>query len=377
MARVDVKDKSKDAATEAAKRWAALFGGEPPPEQGSVVATSGEGVQPDTYTNAEGSTGLASQAGPGMNPETAMAEQILAMAQRVDQRSQAAIEEFIGTSIPQLQEQVNAANHGDKVALQQLGALNATMKDIPLPEYTGPARTSKEDLQRQKDTYAQQGEAAKLFKAQTGVGITPEEKLMMERARLEEEGSRRGAQQAALSELGARGARSGGADIAALLGAQQQTSQNRALSDLGAQANAQQRALGAMQGYGNVTGQMANTAQGMRDSGDVMSRFNQQQENAWNQWEGDFKTKQQENAWGRGRDVFDASTKTNHSAYNRGYDVYGANRDATAMKTGQYNQGATAQSDAMRGIIGQQAAQSAEEALKDDGFDIKDPSTWF
>jgi hypothetical protein len=290
-------------------------------------------------------------------------QQIIDLAKATDAENRAAIEEFIGQSIPELEKAVASANSGDRKALKQLTQLNSQMGDIELPEYSGPALSSKEDRQRQLDAYGMQGEAAAKFKSLSDPSLTAEERYMMEVARLEEEGSLRGQREAALSELGARGARSGGADMAAILGAQQTTSQNRALSDLGAQANAQQRAMLALQGYGNTTAQMSQTAGQMSDASDVMSRFNKQQADDWSQWETDTKIKQQENEWGRGRDMFDATTYTTSNAYDRERDVYGANRDATAMKTGQYSAGASQIQDAIGQALGLDEARRAEAAL--------------
>jgi hypothetical protein len=94
------------------------------------------------------------------------------------------------------------------------------------------------------------------FKQLSDPSITAEERFMMEQARQQEEQSQRASLGAAMRDLEARGIRSGGAEIGALLGSGQITSQNRMLQDMAAQAQAQQRATAMLQGYSSAADQM-------------------------------------------------------------------------------------------------------------------------
>ncbi len=341
------------------------------PATPNVAVTTGDGNQLATAVASDGSTVLASQLQEyereleyKRDPTLRRVDEMIAFARERDARSQAAIEEFIGTSIPKLEKLAEKANAGDADALAALEQSYAQFEELAPPEMVAAAQSNEDDVQRQLDTYGMQGDAAAMFKERARPEMTGQERYLLELNRREEEGSMRAMREAALRDLEARGARSGGAEMGALLGAQQVTSQNRALQDLGAQAQIDARANQALQGYGNTTAQMANTAQGIRDSGDVMSRFNQQQAQQWAQWEGDYKASQQNDAAGRSRDLFDANTHNNAQTYGRGYDVYGAERDATAMKTGQYSSGAASITKALETGLGIDEARRAEEALK-------------
>lgn len=349
----------------------------------AVAATTGDGTQVDiTQTgNDDGTVVRTSEAASYGDPTLQAVDSLIALARERDRKSQAAIEEFIGTSIPKLEALAEKANQGDANALASLQDSYAQFEEMAPPEMVAAARSNPDDVQRQLDAYGMQGDAAAMFKERSRPTMTGQERYLLELNRREEEGSTRAMREAALRDLDARGARSGGAEMGALLGAQQMTSQNRALQDLGAQAQIDARANQNLQGYGNTTAQMANTAQGIRDSGDVMSRFNQQQAQQWAQWEGEYKANQQSEAAGRSRDLFDANTHNNAQTYGRGFDIYGAERDATAMKTDQYSGGAASITKALETGLGIGEARRAEEALKKKergwGEKILDPADLF
>lgn len=111
--------------------------------------------------------------------------------------------------------------------------------------------TNPEDLARQK-------QAADKLWSLTDPEMTAQERYIMEVARTNEERDRRAAMDAALRNLAARGQLGSGHEIGAVLGAQQTTSQNRLLQDLGAQAQAVQRAQQSLGLYSNLATAMRN-----------------------------------------------------------------------------------------------------------------------
>jgi hypothetical protein len=122
--------------------------------------------------------------------------------------------------------------------------------------------------------------------------VTAKEQFLMEQARVQEEMDRRSAMDAALRDLEFRGARSGGAEIAALTGAQQITSQNRMLQDLGTQAGAVDRSMQAMEGYGRTADRMR-TASFDEDfkrgtAADEISMWNKEALADYNMWRDEF-----------------------------------------------------------------------------------------
>ena len=369
--RVDVEETKENPAAAFFRQTGAAVGKDdynPAPE---VAGTTGDGKQVDVST--DGNTHSITPDSE-KDPTLQAVEQLIDLAKETDARNQAAIEAFIGKSIPELQAAANAASQGDYEALQDLKGAYSQFEELAPPEMVEAASSNAVDIERQQGAYDRQIEAADAYKPLMTEGLTAQERYEMEIARREEEGSRRAYSESVLRDLDARGARSGGAEMAALLGGQQTTSQNRALQDLGSLANAQQRRLGAIEGYAGASNMAAGTASTMRDQGDVMNRFNQQQAQQWAQWEGDFKAGQQRDATSRSKDLFDADTYTLDQAYGRQKDVYGAERDATAMKTGQYSAGAAALNDAISQGIGVQEGRRAEAALnKEDPWELGDP----
>lgn len=114
---------------------------------------------------------------------------------------------------------------------------------------------------------ARQAQAADKLWGLTDPTMTANERYLMEVARQTEERDRRAAMDASLRNLAARGQLGSGGEIGAMLGSQQTTSQNRLTMDLGAQAQAVQRAMQAM---GLYTGLATN----MRNASDAMTTGN-------------------------------------------------------------------------------------------------------
>lgn len=144
----------------------------------------------------------------------------------------------------------------------------------------------------------------------TDMQMTAQERFMMEQAEQNREMTMRGGMMAALRNLATRGQLGSGHEIGALLGMQQNTSQERVLGDLGAEANAIDRQMKALGMYSGLSTDMRNagfaednanmgrragamTASGnmatsMRDASDVMARFNQAQAQQNGQFGADF-----------------------------------------------------------------------------------------
>ncbi len=86
-----------------------------------------------------------------------------------------------------------------------------------------------------------QMQALAQMQSRSGGDLTAVERAQMEDARRTEERDRASAMDAQLRDMEARGVRGSGAEIGAMLGAQQQTSENRMLQDMLALASAQER----------------------------------------------------------------------------------------------------------------------------------------
>lgn len=118
--------------------------------------------------------------------------------------------------------------------------------------------------------YEAQLDALNKLKGLTTPEMTAQERFLMEQGRRQQEQQERSSRDAVMQDLAARGMRSAGAELTNMLGARQQTSQNRVMSNLGAQANAVDRSMRALEGYGTTAGQM-------RTADDAIAMFNGQQ----------------------------------------------------------------------------------------------------
>jgi len=114
--------------------------------------------------------------------------------------------------------------------------------------------------QEDPEAYAAQQDALRQFGALTTPEVTAAERFIYEQARLRQEQDDRANRAATMTNLRMRGMLGGGAEIGDSALAAQRTSQNRLLSDLGAQANAINRSMVALQGYGGMANTMSSQA---------------------------------------------------------------------------------------------------------------------
>lgn len=134
--------------------------------------------------------------------------------------------------------------------------------------------------QEDPDAYAAAVDARNQLKALTNPQVTAQEKLMFELSRHKQEQDERGVRDALETDAARRGVGGIGTTIARQGIAAQQTSFNRMMQDMQANAQAQQRAMDALQGYGTISTNM--TAQANQIAG-----MNQQtQMNALGQYTG-------------------------------------------------------------------------------------------
>lgn len=96
---------------------------------------------------------------------------------------------------------------------------------------------------------ADQREVLEKYKALSNPEVTAQERYLAEIARRSFESQDRSSREAVMQDLGLRGLRSGGAEIAGALASQERLGQDRTLAELGLQANAVQRSMVALQGW--------------------------------------------------------------------------------------------------------------------------------
>jgi hypothetical protein len=107
------------------------------------------------------------------------------------------------------------------------------------------------------------------YKELSNPQVTAQERLVAELARRKFEGDDQSNREALMQQLKGRGLQSGGLTIAGLQSANQQTSNDRQLAEMGLNANAQQRAMQGMAGY-------ADSSSALRNADDAMRNFQDQ-----------------------------------------------------------------------------------------------------
>jgi hypothetical protein len=149
-------------------------------------------------------------------------------------------------------------------AADALSAIAGGSNDVHLGNLAGivgleQAMSGKYDVQvGQADpaAYAAALDAMGKYKSLTTPQVTDAERFLYEQARQAQEQDERGNRAATLTNLRQRGMLGSGAEIGQSALASQQISQNRLLSDLGANANAVNRSMQALAGYADTSGNL-------------------------------------------------------------------------------------------------------------------------
>ncbi len=161
----------------------------------------------------------------------------------------------------------------------------------------------------------------------------------METARRDEERDRKAAMDSFMRDQEARGVRSGGGEIAAMLGAQGQTSENRMLQDLSTQAGAVDRSMQALRGYGGL-------ASGIRDqsfneqfqtgsAADSMAQYNKTNRLAYDKWKTEDLQSERDSEHDRDLDLIHEGQGTADRRFGRLKDLTNFGRDKLGVYTGE------------------------------------------
>jgi hypothetical protein len=121
-----------------------------------------------------------------------------------------------------------------------------------------------------------QGFTADKLKGLTNVQETAEEKLMREMARRNMESQMKGDRESMAQNLQARGMYGSGAELTSQLNSQQEAASRRALEEMSANKNAQDRAMSALGQYSQLGTAMRGADTQEAGLKDVESRFNAQ-----------------------------------------------------------------------------------------------------
>lgn len=265
--------------------------------------------------------------------------------------------------------QLNQSNALGAQSLGQLQALNGSMRQLTAQGYGADVVSNPMDVARQEAAYgafgdfasgaydytsqaaqayadpesvAAQKDALGQLKEQSSPKLTDAERYLYMQARLMQEQSNRANRDANLRELQRSGMSGSTMALSNLNASSQEANNTRALSDLGANAEAIKRAQAALVNYGNLAstisgqsfqqaygrGQAAdaasqfntntklqgsiaqgNMATQMRSADDALLQFNKAQSLQQQRFVDQYAADQQAQAWGRGVDVSNAGFK--------------------------------------------------------------------
>lgn len=356
-------------------------------------------------------------------------DKLIASTQQDGERNRNYLDSYVRPEVDSLKEAGVAANRGDQftnlarynTTAGTAGKLDTLMGDMAgsyntyagqgqglagqnvaaLAKYTGQnaglidqlkdinwqdAQSAGEGLDAQRSALQQYG-------ALTTPQITAQERFLSKKSQMEREQQERAARDASMTDLSARGMRGSGAELTNMLNAQQLGGQNRVLADLGAQANAVDRSMTALQGY-------ANTGNAMRGNDDIIAMFNSGQGQLAKEWKAEQEAKlakegvdtttaanektdtinknvltasqdeqggrykvlgTQDSLWDRYFGNQDAAVDR---AYGRTKNNTGASFDLANLYTGGQRQDSAALADLIKAKVGDQSARDAADAVK-------------
>lgn len=167
------------------------------------------------------------------------------------------------------------------------------IQDPQVAEYVGDIIRRGESIKANPEELLRQKRAADKLEGYTNVQETAEERLMRELARRKMEGQLKSDRLAAAQNLQRRGVYGSGAEIAMGGQSMQEAASRRAMEELAAQANAQNRAMNALGKFSDLSSQMrtqdVNEAEARAKIDQVADMFNKGTQEQHNQ----FKTKQE------------------------------------------------------------------------------------
>lgn len=328
-----------------------------------------EGMTECGLTGAGSAPGQAPAGNPALNPAPpSILDQILGHAVASKDEGKAIIDAWMAQNYPQLQGAAGEANDASAAALGDLEDVYAGAGEVayhdPLEALTSIAAGAKADPAAR----AAQFDALGRLREWSDPKVTAVEKFLQEQARMREEQDTRNTREAALRSMAARGVRSGGAEMTALLGGQQISSRNRLLSDLGTQAGAVQRAVNATGQHGTAAGQLARDTFAEQyqtgSAADSIAKFNQETSAQYQRDKTAHRVSERDKRVERGERQFGARTGEAEKRFARQGTLYNAGWTPTAAKVAATETGNAGIRDALTLALGAQEAEKARAALE-------------
>lgn len=254
------------------------------------------------------------------------------------------------------------ANSDEGYATDEFARAMAGIQNPEIAAYVGDIASQGATAAPDAADVARQRGALDQLQAQTGVQETAEEKLMRYMARQKQEQQEKSDRLAQQNDLRNRGVLGSGAETAGFLDSMQNRGAERTMSELGAQSNAQQRAMAALgqytQGAGIARGQSAQEDQFRGTAADKIKSLNSALKEQHNQFATKTELEKNDASTRRAAGVRDAKFQASGNASNRAGDQATAETNMVGAATGANTSGTAlvgTRSDALSGAIGDKA----------------------
>lgn len=259
-------------------------------------------------------------------------------------------------------------NKAADIQAQVFNQLRGTLNGIQDPQLAAKVADLQSEANISPEAKAARSDALNQLKGYTDVKETAQEKLMREMARREMEGQMKGQRDAMAANLKSRGVYGSGAEVASQLQTQQEAASRRALEELSAQANAQNRAMQALGAYGTLGIQSGNQDIAQGQAHDAVNEFNSTITEQHNQADAKQKAANNAAATGRATTLADAGNNLATGTERRAGNLTNTILAGAGLKTGTATQGANLVNGAasnLRASLGQDAA--IQQAKDDTG----------
>lgn len=351
-----------------------------PDNYADYIAAGGEMEYQDWMDQGRPSPGRGTGPGGSQDPGDPL-ERILALAEETGAENIADIDALIAEVMPSLK---TAQARADFLARAGLTVAHDAYVEagipVEIPEYRGDVESQAALAEADPESIEAQKWTLDELQDRSVAEITPEERFMMETARREQERDVRSRREAALQDMSARGVRSGGAEMSALLGAEQATAESRQMQDLGAQSNAVKRAMQALGMHGEQAGEIREQSFGEElqtgQEADAIDIFNKRFGFDYDTYKTDFEQEERDKGFDRGVEIGKEFRDVGQERFGREKDVAGAKTDLVGGKVKTRTDAAGMATEALTGLEAQRAKDAAIAKLEEDDSDWWNPFSW-
>lgn len=299
----------------------------------------------------------------------ALTQRLYGESRKGEAERTALIDEWVNENLPALRAQADRTGQTIDQALEKLYGAYDSASPLQYHDQVKGVESRAAKAKADPAARAAQYDALNRLREFSDPQVTAVEKYLQEQARTAQERDQRGHREAALRDMAARGVRSGGAEMAALLGGQEISSQNRLMSDLGTQAGAVMRALEATGKYGGLASDLSqqtfNEQYQTGAASDVANRFNAGMSADYWRERSAFEQHERDKGIERAEGRFKTTQDTENQRFGREALLSDMSWSPTQAKVGVMDSGSAQRQRAIELALGNDALEKSLEAMKE------------